>query len=196
MLDGGDQVVDRFDVCRASRGFSGHVDHGHSSSAIEVKPLIASEVIGPRCYSLSAQADRQPYAHSCSTERLNPGSTLLPPGARVVSAVRHGNSTVTLAEGDRRTVLASRRHRDASISVVATSEESARAVLDPGGAGCGGPDAAGPRHHGFLARSPVRRHDLPHPVRPGRCLARPWCTPPGYRELPAASLPMGTVAPQ
>ncbi|MEU8548898.1 DUF5925 domain-containing protein [Streptomyces roseoverticillatus] len=87
-----------------------------------------SEVIDACFYSRFATGG-QSYAHSHSMERLKAGVTLLPPGARVLSAARNGDSSVTLAESDDWTILVNRRDREATVTVIATSEELARAVL-------------------------------------------------------------------
>ncbi|MEV0369629.1 DUF5925 domain-containing protein [Streptomyces sp. NPDC050636] len=71
----------------------------------------------------------QPYARSCSVERVKSGLTLLPPGARILRSARDDDRSATLAEGDGFTLLISRWNRGADVTVTAVSDELAEKVL-------------------------------------------------------------------
>ncbi|WP_432075473.1 DUF5925 domain-containing protein [Streptomyces wuyuanensis] len=70
----------------------------------------------------------QPYSHSSTIDRVKPGATLLPPGARVLRAARDDDRSATLAEGDGWTLLISRWNRGADITVTAVSSALAESV--------------------------------------------------------------------
>ncbi|MCZ7461230.1 DUF5925 domain-containing protein [Streptomyces sp. WMMC940] len=70
----------------------------------------------------------QPYSHSSTIDRVKPGATLLPPGARVLRAARDDDRSATLAEGDGWTLLISRWNRGADITVTAVSPDLAESV--------------------------------------------------------------------
>ncbi|MCX2970410.1 MULTISPECIES: DUF5925 domain-containing protein [Streptomyces] len=68
----------------------------------------------------------QPFSTGRTLERVKPGSTLLPPAARVLRAAREGEGRFTLAEGTGWTVLVSRYgSRNAQVTVTAVSQELA-----------------------------------------------------------------------
>ncbi|MFI9052707.1 DUF5925 domain-containing protein [Streptomyces sp. NPDC053427] len=71
----------------------------------------------------------QPYARSRSVERVKPGLTLLPPGARVLRSAREDDRSATLAEGDGYTLLISRWSRGADVTVTAVTDELTEKVL-------------------------------------------------------------------
>lgn len=73
-------------------------------------------------------AGEQPFSHSSTIDRVKPGATLLPPGARVLRAARDDDRSATLAEGDGWTLLVSRWNRGADITVTAVSSELAERV--------------------------------------------------------------------
>nr|WP_268249202.1 DUF5925 domain-containing protein [Streptomyces thermoviolaceus] len=71
----------------------------------------------------------QPCAHTASIDRVRPGATLLPEGARVLRVARDDDRSATLAEGDGWTLLVSRWNRGADVTVTATSSELAEEIL-------------------------------------------------------------------
>ncbi|MFF3564164.1 DUF5925 domain-containing protein [Streptomyces sp. NPDC002574] len=71
----------------------------------------------------------QPYSRGSSVERVKSGLTLLPAGAEVLRAARDKDRGATLAEGEGWTILVSRWHHRADVTVTAVSEELAQRVL-------------------------------------------------------------------
>ncbi|WP_328402367.1 DUF5925 domain-containing protein [Streptomyces sp. NBC_00390] len=71
----------------------------------------------------------QPYSHSSTIDRVKPGATMLPAGARVLRAARDDDRSATLAEGDGWTLLISRWNRGADVTVTAVSADLAETVL-------------------------------------------------------------------
>jgi hypothetical protein len=73
----------------------------------------------------------QPWAHSARIDRLRPGASLLPDGARLLRAVVEDARDSRLAVGDGWTVRAVRwRGGGGEVTVTAVSDELARDVLD------------------------------------------------------------------
>jgi hypothetical protein len=71
----------------------------------------------------------QPYSRGSSLDSVKAGLTLLPPDATVLRSVREKNRNSLLAEGDGWTILISRWHRGADVTVSAVSDELAERVL-------------------------------------------------------------------
>lgn len=67
----------------------------------------------------------QPYSRSHSVDRVKKGSTLLPPGARVLREARDDSRRSLLAEGEGWTALVSRWSQGADVTVTAVSDELA-----------------------------------------------------------------------
>ncbi|MFI8184418.1 DUF5925 domain-containing protein [Actinacidiphila glaucinigra] len=71
----------------------------------------------------------QPYSCGASLDRVKSGLTLVPGGGSVLRSARDKDRGATLAEGEGWTILVSRWHRRADVTVTAVSEELAQRVL-------------------------------------------------------------------
>ncbi|MCQ0022128.1 DUF5925 domain-containing protein [Streptomyces somaliensis DSM 40738] len=71
----------------------------------------------------------QPHSRSRSLDRVRPGSTLLPPDAKVLRSARADDRSAVLAEGEGWTLLVSRWSRGADVTVTAVDDDLAERVL-------------------------------------------------------------------
>lgn len=140
-------------------------DHVQPSATEESLPLrltmddsdSPADVVDALFLGRFAQGE-QPYSRSRSVDRVRPGLTLLPPGARVLRSAKDEDRSAVLAEGEGFTLLVSRWNHGADVTVTAVTDDLAEKVL--GQAADGAEDEPEPRPEnvpmGFWYFSPRR----------------------------------------